>query len=146
VYLYNYKIKNKHMGGRALKNVVTRRCDREEFDVISLELINILKLRFNKVGVPMFYKNKPDFGDIDIVVSEDYSNENMRDYINEMFKPNEIFHNGNCWSFDYKLIQIDVIITPNEHYDTTLFYMGGNDLGNFMGRIAQGFSSEIDTI
>ena len=134
------------MGGRALKNVVTRRCDREEFDVISLELINILKLRFNKVGVPMFYKNKPDFGDIDIVVSEDSSNENMRDYINEMFKPNEIFHNGNCWSFDYKLIQIDVIITPNEHYDTTRFYMGGNDLGNFMGRIAQGFSSEIDTI
>ena len=67
------------MGGRALKNVVTRRCDREEFDVISLELINILKLRFNKVGVPMFYKNKPDFGDIEFsdFIDVDFGEEEM---------------------------------------------------------------------
>jgi hypothetical protein len=127
------------MGGRALKSIQTRRCSREEFDIVSIELVDILKDRFNKVAIPMFYKNKPDFGDIDIVVSEDSSNQDMRSYINSTFKPNEIFHNGNCWSFDYKLIQVDIIITPNEHYETTLFYMGGNDLGNFVGRIAQGF-------
>jgi hypothetical protein len=127
------------MGGRALKSIQTRRCSREEFDIVSLELINLLKLRFNKVDIPMFYNNKLDFGDIDIVVSEDTSNMDMRTYIELRFAPNEIFHNGNCWSFDYKLIQIDIIITPNEHYETILFYMGGNDLGNFVGRIAQGF-------
>jgi hypothetical protein len=127
------------MGGRALKSTQTRRCSREEFDILSLDLKKLLKLRFNKVAIPMFYNNKPDFGDIDIVVSEDSSNEDMRSYINSMFKPSEIFHNGNCWSFDYDSIQIDIIITPNEHYETTLFYMGGNDIGNFVGRIAQGF-------
>ena len=76
--------------------------------------------------------------------------QNGGSYIPESAKPKQTTQqppqstpNG---GIDYKLIQIDVIITPNEHYDTTLFYMGGNDLGNFMGRIAQGFSSEIDTI
>jgi hypothetical protein len=127
------------MGGRALKSIETRRCSREEFNIFSSELTNILKHRFNKVGIPMFYNNKPDFGDIDIVVSEDTSPQDMRLYLDLVFKPREIFHNGNCWSFDYNSIQVDIIITPNEHYETTLFYMGGNDIGNFVGRIAQGF-------
>lgn len=133
------------MGGKALKSIQTRRCNREEFDTISTELISILKHRFNRVAIPMFYRNKPDFGDIDIVVSFDTTNQDMREYITETFTPNEIFHNGSCWSFDYKEIQIDIILTPNEHFDSTLFYMGGNDVGNFVGRIAHGFSGEVDT-
>jgi len=129
------------MGGRALKNleIPTKRCNRVEFDKISGDVIEQLKLRFNKVGIPVFYKNKKDFGDIDIVVSEDSGTTNVSDYIQNTFEPMEIYRNGNVYSFDYFGVQIDVIITANNAYDTTLFYMGNNDMGNFIGRIAQGF-------
>lgn len=125
------------MGGNALKSVSTRRCDRSEFDDISNELVGILKNDFTKVKVPTFYKSKETFGDIDIIVSIDGIN--MREYITKKFKPNEIFHNGNCYSFDYKNIQIDIITTSDEDFDTTYNYMCGNDVGNLIGKIAHGF-------
>ena len=125
------------MGGRALKSVDTRRINRVEFDRISKEIMNILKLTFNKVGIPFFYKKKESFGDIDFVISNDGFNGSIREYIENTFTPNEIFHNGNAYSFDYESVQIDLIFTPDEDYESTLNYMGGNDLGNFIGRLAQ---------
>lgn len=128
------------MGGRALKNTFTRRYGREEFDEINIELTNILKKTFLRVDVPLFYRKKETFGDIDIVVSMiGYDEFNMRQYINDLFKPNEIFHNGNCWSFDYKELQVDIITVNPEHFDTLLMYLSYNDLGNLIGRIAHGF-------
>lgn len=125
------------MGGKALKIVETRRIDREEFDNMSKILVDILKKDFDKVEIPMFYNSKSSFGDIDIVVSIEGFNTNFRTYIEETFKPTEIFHNGNAWSFDYEQTQIDLITTSNEHFESHLIYMGGNDLGNFIGRMAQ---------
>jgi len=133
------------MGGKALKTVETIRCDRKTFDKVSNEIIDILNKTFNKVIIPLFYKNKKTFGDIDILICTDNFSENMREFIVKNFKPNEIFHNGNCWSFDYKKIQIDFITCSSEHFDSNYNYLNYNDLGNFVGRIAQGFSSEIDT-
>jgi hypothetical protein len=127
------------MGGLALKNTPTRRYERAEFDVISVELLDILKKDFKRVAMPLFYKNKKSFGDADIIVSMEGFNRNVRDYITETFKPNEIFHNGNCYSFDYKELQVDVITLAPEHFDSNEMYLSYNDLGNFIGRIAQGF-------
>ena len=136
------------MGGRALKGgTFTRRYERQEFEDISKELTERLKLTFKRVDVPLFYKDKETFGDADIVVSlEGLEDEfNMREFIVDNFKPNEIFHNGNCWSFDYKELQIDIISVSSEHYDSTLNYLAYNDFGNLVGRLAHGFSGEIDT-
>lgn len=127
------------MGGLALKSTFTRRYERAEFDVISVELLDILKKDFKRVAMPLFYKNKKSFGDADIIVSMEGFNFNVRDYITETFKPNEIFHNGNCWSFDYKELQVDLITLAPEHFDSNEMYLSYNDLGNFIGRIAQGF-------
>jgi len=127
------------MGGRALKNIITRRYNRDEFDIISLELLDTLKKDFKKVGMPLFYKQKETFGDADIVVSMEDCKYNMRDYIISTFKPNEIFHNGSCWSFDYKELQVDIITISGEHYDSLLNYLNYNDLGNFISKIAMGF-------
>lgn len=127
------------MGGLALKNTPTRRYERAEFDVISVELLDILKKDFKRVAMPLFYKNKNSFGDADIIVSMEDFKGNVRDYIIETFKPNEIFYNGNCYSFDYKELQIDVITLAAEHFDSNEMYLSYNDLGNFIGRIAQGF-------
>ena len=128
------------MGGRALKGTFPRRYERQEFEDISKELTERLQLTFKRVDVPLFYKNKKTFGDADIVVSlEELDDEfNMREFITTEYAPNEIFHNGNCWSFDYKELQIDIITVSGEHYDSTLMYLSYNDLGNFIGRLAHG--------
>jgi hypothetical protein len=128
------------MGGHALKSVETRRCSREEFDELANELVSILKNYFKDVAIPLFFRNKDSFGDIDIICSVDSSfNMDMRDFITQMFSPGEIFHNANCWSFDYKQIQIDLLTTSPEHFDSNCMYLSYNDLGNFIGRLAQCF-------
>lgn len=127
------------MGGNALKNTYTRRYDREEFDKLSHELIGMLEKDFKRVAMPLFYKNKPSFGDADILISMEGCNYNMRDYITAHFKPNEIFHNGNCWSFDYKELQIDLITVSGEDFDSNYNYLSYNDLGNYIGKLAHGF-------
>ena len=127
------------MGGRALKNTYTRRYERKEFEQISSELLTSLAKDFKKVGMPLFYHKKETFGDVDIVVSMEGCKHNLKDYITDNFKPNEIFHNGNCWSFDYKELQVDFITVSGEHFDSLLNYLNYNDLGNFIGKIAMGF-------
>lgn len=127
------------MGGLALKNCKTRRYERAEFDVISVELMDALKQDFKRVAMPLFYNNKTSFGDADIIVSTEGFNKNMRDYIVDTFSPNEIFHNGNCWSFDYKELQVDLITVAPEHFDSNMTYLSYNDMGNYIGKIAHGF-------
>lgn len=131
------------MGGRALKLVPTRRYDRSEFEIISKELIEILSKTFKKIAMPLYYNNKLSFGDADILVQSN-DKVHMREYIETTFNPGEIFHNGNCWSFDYKELQVDIITTSAEHFDSNFMYLSYNDLGNLIGRIAHGFSGEIN--
>ncbi len=101
--------------------------------------MDTLKKDFKRVAMPLFYKNKKSFGDADLIVSMEGFNRNVRDYIVDTFKPTEIFHNGNCYSFDYKELQVDLITLAPEHFDSNEMYLSYNDLGNFIGRIAQGF-------
>ena len=124
------------MGGAALKIAKTKRATRAEFDTLSGELIDVLKITFKNVAIPLFYNNKESFGDIDIIISTDGVNKNIKEYITETFNPLEIFHNGNCWSFGYKDVQVDLITTSDEHFDSLLDYMGHNDKGNLIGRLA----------
>ena len=129
------------MGGRALKNTTTRRYEKEEFVNLSERLLEHLRKDFHKAVVPLYYRNKETFGDIDILVSLGFNDAefDMRGYIETNFKPNEIFHNGTCWSFDFEEIQIDIITCNPEHFDSNFMYLSYNDLGNFIGRIAHGF-------
>jgi hypothetical protein len=92
-----------------LKNTITRRYQRDEFEVITVELKKTLSLFFKKVEMPLFYKNKESFGDADLLVAGLYSQQNIHKIIKDSFAPNEIFTNGNCISFDYKELQVDLI-------------------------------------
>lgn len=125
------------MGGLALKNAFTRRYERDEFDIINVELHEILLKTFDRVATPLFYKNKKSFGDADLIISEKIDFD-MRGYINTTFNPNEIFHNGNCYSFDYKELQIDLIVVKSKDFGAMEMYLSYNDLGNFIGRLAHG--------
>jgi len=125
------------MGGRALKLTHTRRYQREEYNLLEQEVFNILGKTFKRYETPRFFASKESFGDMDLIVSMEGFNGNLRTYIEETFKPNEIFHNGNAYSFDYKELQIDFITVSPEDYDSNYHYLAFNDLGNFIGRIAQ---------
>jgi hypothetical protein len=132
------------MGGLALKNTFTRRYQREEYDALEQEVFAIVRKTFKRCDTPRFFASKESFGDMDLIVSmegheavSDGKYGFVRTYIEETFKPNEIFHNGHCYSFDYKELQIDFMVVPPEDYDSNYHYLAFNDLGNFIGRIAQ---------
>jgi len=131
------------MGGKALTFGLTERCDKVKFIRLSTKLLRILRRDFSSVEIPRYYHSKDSFGDIDILVSG--NNIKIREYIEEHFSPTEIFHNDKCWSFDYERTQIDLIVVSSEHFDSTFNYYSFNDVGQFIGRIAQGFSGEVDT-
>jgi hypothetical protein len=126
------------MGGLALKNTFTRRYQRDEYDALEQEVFAIVRKTFKRCDTPRFFESKESFGDMDLIVStEGFNVGDIRKYIEETFKPNEIFHNGHCYSFDYKELQIDLMYVSPEDYDSNYHYLAFNDLGNFIGRIAQ---------
>jgi hypothetical protein len=124
------------MGGRALKSTYTRRYEKEEYLKLTSEILKKIRRFFYRAEIPRYYHTKESFGDMDILVSMKDYNGDIREFIITQFKPNEIFHNGNCWSFDYKEFQIDFITTSEEHFDSYLTYLSFNDLGNYVGRLA----------
>lgn len=125
------------MGGNALKNVKTRRYQREEYFNLSKEVTEKLGLYWDKITVIPAYSTKPDFGDMDVLVSNNQNNNQKYDLIKELFSPSDIVPNGDVTSFDYKQFQIDLIFTDPNFYDFSLGYFSYNDLGNFIGRTAK---------
>ena len=130
------------MGGNALSEVNTHRLDRAEYLTICDEVLaqlrhNILRHNISRriVDIPA-YRNKESFGDLDILL-ETFSGDNIdyRSLIIVLFAPKQIVQNNNCYSFDYKDFQIDLILTPTTEFNTTLSYFSWNDLGNLAGRI-----------
>ena len=98
-----------------------------------------IRREFARADVPRYYHTKETFGDADILVSTEGYTGDVHKWIDETFEPNEKFSNGNCISFDYKELQVDLILVAGEHFDSNFNYLGFNDLGNFVGRLAHGF-------
>jgi hypothetical protein len=124
------------MGGSAIKSTPIRRYNRAEFDNMAQHMIGRLGKHFKNVGVPLFYRNKPDFGDLDILVSTDGFKKDMKEFIMDEFNPNEIHHNANVWSFDFQEFQIDIITCSAENFQVNLDYLSWNDCGNLLGKLA----------
>lgn len=125
------------MGGNAIKNVITRRYQSQEYYELETEVHNMLGIAFplSTFRTIPSYKNKQSFGDMDIVVtSVPY---NWTDVIERLFSPKEMVKNGNCLSFEYKEFQIDLITCSGDEFYTALNYFSYNDLGNLLGRIAR---------
>ena len=94
------------MGGRALKSTYTRRYEKKEYLKLTSEVLRKIRRFFYRAEIPRYYHTKESFGDMDVLVSMKDYNGDIREFITTQFKPNEIYHNGNCWSFDYKEFQI----------------------------------------
>jgi hypothetical protein len=129
------------MGGRALKTAHTRRYEKKEFLALKDEVVEILNKEFRWKTVPLYYREKETFGDLDVIIAWDKIKDGqaLRKYIEDTFKPTEIYHtsNSNSWSFDYKECQVDFIMCKEEDFWCHYHYFSYNDLGNFIGALAR---------
>lgn len=133
------------MGGNALKNTVTRRYQADEYHALAKRVVDMLadKYPFKKISVIKAYNNKSSFGDLDVLIEGDYQTENFIGVIQELFGCREIVKNGNCVSFDFRQLQIDLIVTPTNEFHTSQCYFAYNDLGNLLGRIAHSMGMKL---
>ena len=122
------------MGGNALKNTFTRRYQRDEYFSLEHDVVNKVKLATNQPTEALkAFRTKESFGDMDVLTMS--TNMDYMRMITDTFSPNQIHKNGSVYSFDYRELQIDLIITPEDEYKTSIDYFAWNDLGNLMGRI-----------
>ena len=122
------------MGGNALKNTFTRRYQRDEYLALEQDVIDKVKLATNQPTETLkAFRTKESFGDMDVLTMS--TNMDYLKMITDTFAPNQIHKNGSVYSFDYKELQIDLIVTPENEYETSINYFAWNDLGNLMGRI-----------
>lgn len=128
------------MGGKALKSTFTRRYNKDEYFELRREILRKLT-KINLIGrdIPA-YRLKDSFGDMDILILNDGNIKNIKELIQIHFNPSEMHFNGNVWSFDYKELQIDFILTPTRNWETAYNFFSWNDLGNLIGKIAHKFN------
>lgn len=143
------------MGGNALKEYGAKRLDRVEYEKIAYTLSGALNHILSRRGVIgqawviRAYRNKPSFGDIDVVVPASLKRRGLTDDDLAMmlafhFKsPTPFIYkpNGPVTSFgiplpDGGVFQADLIFTEYDDLKFAIEYYSWNDLGNLIGRIA----------
>lgn len=127
------------MGGKALKNIETRRLNADEYHAlvpVVLDKIAAVVGRDRPLAVIQAYSAKPDFGDMDVLVASDDIPTDYKDRIAEAFASRDVYRNGNVTSLEFQSFQIDVIAIKAESFDFALSYFNWNDLGNLVGRVA----------
>lgn len=127
------------MGGNALKHTITRRYSPLEFNEVWDKINSKLKTIGWAGRQLVAYRNKPDYGDMDILIENDGNLGDIKETIQNTFQPNEIFKNGNVYSFNVDELQVDFIITPSVDMDAAFNFFAWNDLGNFIGKISNAF-------
>jgi hypothetical protein len=129
------------MGGNIFTN--TRRYDKKEYEELTCEVVGLLANNilttpdYNNIQIIKSYRTKPSFGDMDIVVNSSLL---KPDYIPDIVRAfglcvGDWSRNGNVVSFNYKRFQIDLIVTKEEEFQSSLDYFAWNDLGNLIGRV-----------
>lgn len=128
------------MGGKALKKTNSIRLTQKEFFEVQNIAIEKLKDQFEIVIPIKAYKNKLDFGDLDILVSKPKPEYKiLKEFLEKEFNTKEIVNNGSIVSFEYNNFQIDLIFETKENLNIAEFYFSYNDLNNIIGKIAYSF-------
>jgi hypothetical protein len=118
------------MGGNAIK--IAERVPRERFFEYIKDVIPRVKSAFKtEVSMVNGFHNKQDFGDLDLLV--------LRAILEEHFAPDEININTHVVSFNYNELQVDLIFTPIENWETSKVFFEWGDLGNFIGKMTNNY-------
>lgn len=121
------------MGGRVFLNEC-RRISKDEYEEEADRVIRDLMAGGWEVRLIPSYRNKQEFGDIDLLASGEGD---IIEAVREMRGYRDHHQNGDCLSFLKKDVQVDIITVPRDEMEITLSYFSWNDLGNLMGRIAR---------
>jgi hypothetical protein len=89
--------------------------------------------------IPRAYGDKPDFGDMDVLVASRPSFEAVRAEIVRDLGITETRAIGHVFSTVYRGLQTDFFTVPERYLESAYQFMCWNDLGNFIGRICRRF-------
>jgi hypothetical protein len=90
--------------------------------------------------VPRYYGNKPDFGDMDVLLPTRLDWDVVRQKIAADLGVTETKSVGRVFSMAYRGLQTDLFAVSAEFLDSTYEYLSFNDLGNLLGRICKRFN------
>lgn len=155
------------MGGNALTSP-TRRLKAAEYHALAARLRTQVEQRLGVRGaIVQAYRNKPDFGDLDLIVTREGALAGELDApglahrkepppimpaVQAMVDLAQDYHsrsqyrekNSPTFSFEYRDdagqdvgFQVDLILVAPEDFDTAQAYFAYNDLGNLVGRLAR---------
>lgn len=112
----------------------TSRLPLAEFNKYRADIESILKFYGIEYRIPLYYRDKKDFGDLDILIKKEVPTETLLN----IFKNCEYFNNGGTViSFNFKDFQIDFIKIKSEDFEIANHYYSYNDLGNLIGQLAK---------
>lgn len=133
------------MGGNALKQCKTRRYAADEYFPFEKAVLNQLRADFpdRRIEAIPAYRSKPSFGDMDVLFQSDNFNVQLVDYLTRTFASKQVVQNSNVYSFEHQEFQVDLILTPEKHFQTSLNYFSYNDLGNLLGRISHSMGLKL---
>lgn len=125
------------MGGNLYK---LGRLPKEQYLVIENEISDYLsqKIGENNFRIPRYYTDKPDFGDLDIIISLAEIGQNWDKIRLEFVKDLKISQyksTGAVFSTVYKNFQVDYFTASAEYFESTYNYLSFNDLSNLIGKI-----------
>ncbi len=100
----------------------------------------LAKKLLSEYRIPRAYGDKPDFGDMDILVIDRPGWKNVRQEIVSDLGITQQRTIGHVFSTVYKNLQTDFFAVPERYFESTYTFMSFNDLGNFIGRICRKFN------
>lgn len=120
------------MGGLLFK---TARLPVKEFNEYREHVENILKVNNIEYQIPLYFKDKKDFGDLDIIIKKTVPTSVLL----KIFKGCQASYDQSevVISFNYKNFQIDFIKVNPEDFEISFHYYSWNDLGNLIGQLAK---------
>ncbi len=129
------------MGGKLFNR---GRIDRDRYLDIEADIRTYLdrSLGTDRYRIPRYYDNKPDFGDLDILVRLDPGDnwQQMRQTIVADLGVAEFKSAGSVFSTLYRDFQVDYFTARSPYFESTYNYLSFNDLGNLIGKICRRFN------
>lgn len=125
------------MGGKLFQ---LPRMPRDQYLKIEADVRQYLDHKIlGRYRIPRYYGDKPDFGDMDVIVAQTPDWNELRAAILRDFSITEFKTVGHVFSTSLRGLQTDFFMVPAEDLETTYTFMSFNDLGNFIGRICRRF-------